>query len=153
VTTTQLSVEGRLVPSHEKTHVVHRFLVEQPLARMDIAFRYAPKTLADEDRARELIVEGARKFCGEEADTVIADWRSSLPLHNFLSVSLDDPERFRGCAHRQPPVQRHLIAPSDASPGFLPGPLPPGSWKVTVSAHSVITDACDYRIDVVGHWT
>jgi hypothetical protein len=151
VTTTLLSAEGRLGPSHEKTHIAHCFLVEKPLERMEIAFSYTPKALADEDRARELIVEGARRYDGEEAGTMAADWRSSLPLHNFLVVSLDDPERFRGCAHRQPPVQRHVITASDASPGFLPGPLPAGRWKVTVSAHSVVTDACDYRIDVVGH--
>lgn len=151
VTTTLLSVEGRLSPAHEKTNIVHGFLVDEPLSRMDIAFSYTPKVLADEARARELIIEGAKRFGGEEAGDLIAHWRRGLPLHNFLSVSLDDPERFRGCAHRQPLVQHHLIAGSDASPGFLPGPLPAGRWQITVSAHSVVTDQCDYRIEIVGH--
>ncbi len=67
VTTTLLSVEGRLSPAHEKTNIVHGFLVDEPLSRMDIAFSYAPKALADEARAKELIIEGARRFGGEAA--------------------------------------------------------------------------------------
>jgi hypothetical protein len=110
MTNTLLTVTGRLQPSDEKTNTVHSFLVDTSLTRLEIGFSYAPKMLTDEVRARELIIEGARKFGGEEADDLIADWRSNLPLNNFLSVSIDDPAHFRGCAHCQPAVQCHFIA-------------------------------------------
>ncbi len=40
------------------------------------------------------------------------------------------------------------VAIADATPGYLPGPLPPGTWRVLLGRAHVALDGCAYRVDV-----
>jgi hypothetical protein len=70
-------------------------------------------------------------------------------VRNLLTLSLFDPHGFRGAGHRHAPRQEVLVAPDEATPGFLPGPLPPGTWTVEVDCHCVLpSDAGGVEYDL-----
>jgi len=58
--------------------------------------------------------------------------------HSLVTLSLFDPAGFRGAGHRFAPRQALLLTAGGATPGLLPGPLPPGEWTVEVDIHCVI---------------
>jgi hypothetical protein len=138
-----LAVERSIGPEASRTHIPFTFALERPVTSMQIDFSYAPKVLADGARARELAEAGARRY-GYSPDHP----RRRLQLTNFLTLSLDGPSGFRGCAHRHPPRQRITLDGAAATPGFIAGPLEAGSWTATISVHSVVTDRCRFLLRV-----
>lgn len=77
------------------------------------------------------------------------DREKFLPLKNLVTLSLDDPDGYRGAAHRQAPTQEHRIAKDFASPGFYPGVIKPGSWRVVVNVHALITESCIGNLEIL----
>jgi hypothetical protein len=72
-------------------------------------------------------------------------------LRNLLTISLFDPRGFRGAGHRHAPRQEIELGPSGATPGFLPGPIPPGEWLLEVDCHAVLArpgGALEYEVSV-----
>jgi hypothetical protein len=70
-------------------------------------------------------------------------------LRNLLTLSLSDPERPRGSLHRHHSgnPQVSWIGPT-ASPGWMPGTLPPGRWTLWIDAHAVLEPAkVQVRVD------
>jgi len=61
--------------------------------------------------------------------------------HSLMTLQLFDPMGFRGAGHRFAPRQTIGIAEDRATPGFVPGPIPPGEWTLEVDVHSVIPRA------------
>ena len=59
-------------------------------------------------------------------------------LSNLLTLTLFDPHGFRGAGHRGGAEHRVRITPTEATSGYLPGPLPPGEWTVEIDAHRVM---------------
>ena len=138
-----LDVERTIGPEASRTHILVDFTLEPAARTLEIEFSYEPKILSDEGRARELAEAGIRRY-GYSSDCP----QPRLHLTNFLTLSLDGPSGFRGCAHRHPPRQRITLGETAATPGFIPGPLEPGSWKATVSVHSVVTGQCRFQLRV-----
>ncbi|CAM4285634.1 hypothetical protein [Paenibacillus tarimensis] len=144
-----LTIEGTLTPLSSKTHITYQFHIDEPPARLAIEFQYSPKVLEDSEISRPLIMEAIGKYVDPSAaDLQKQQWERFTPLQNLLTLSVDDPEGFRGSAHRHPPEQRHTLAVGSASPGFIPGVLPAGIWRITISVHCVVTPACTYRLSV-----
>ena len=74
-------------------------------------------------------------------------------IRNLLTLSLFDPERFRGAAHRWALTQTIVVDVDSATPGFLPGPIPPGPWRVELDAHEIVSDGgeagwCELHVTV-----
>ncbi len=70
-------------------------------------------------------------------------------LHNLVTISVFDPDGFRGAAHRWVQVQLITIGEWRATAGFLPGAIPAGVWRVEVDAHEVLDDrgnGCSYAV-------
>ncbi len=44
-----------------------------------------------------------------------------------------------------------MVTPSRATPGYLPGPLPPGRWHVLLGLAAVAEDGCAYGVDIEVH--
>ncbi len=44
-----------------------------------------------------------------------------------------------------------MVTPSRATPGYLPGPLPPGRWHVLLGLAAVAAGGCAYRVEVEVH--
>ncbi|MEW4369346.1 hypothetical protein [Paenibacillus kandeliae] len=135
---------GTVHPTSAQSHITYRFMVQEPVEKLHIQFRYEPKHLQDE-QAAELLINRAMQQYGYEPQQPTA-WRKYAPLQNLLTLSLDDPERHRGQAHRMDPVQQHLLTEHEASPGFWCGLNPAGLWSITISLHAVVTPQCHYTL-------
>ncbi len=77
---------------------------------------------------------------------------------NMLTLTVLDPNGFRGAGHRHAPdvdglkTQHVDISLNAATPGYLPGALPMGMWTVEIDAHSILPDApVSYTINVTAH--
>jgi len=138
---------GSLSPDDSKTHLRFPFRLDRECANLHIEFDYSPKLLEDEERARDLLdaafelyVEPARRAAAR------ANAERYLPLANLVTVSVDDPNRYRGACHRQDPMQRLHLSAVEATPGLLPGRIEEGEWTLTLSVHAIVTESCSYRL-------
>lgn len=144
---TLISAEGIVTPSCSKSHITYTLHLHNDVDELHIDFAYDPKTLADEDKAKELIDQGLQRYLlPEHLEASQNNWRSYLPLQNLLSLSFDDENGFRGAGHRHDPVQHLKIASEEASPGLIPGLIPRGQLRVTISIHCVVSEQVRYRL-------
>lgn len=144
------TAEKTLTPADSKTHVAFAFEVPAALAAVELRFSYAPKRCEDRGLSRRLILEGLRRYGTAAAPGQALRWQDYLPVQNLLTLSLDTPSGYAGCAHRHNPVQRHTVAPGNCSPGFAVTSLEPGLWRAVVSAHCVATPQCVFALEVYG---
>ena len=143
---TLLETDAHLLRASEKTNVALTFTVPEAVSLLRITYFYAPKTL-DGEAARPAIEACLRRDAGEFYPEY-PDWTHYLPLKNLVTLSLDAPDGFRGCAHRQADRQVHILSRAEASPGFLPGELAAGEWKLVLNVHALVTEFCDYHIKI-----
>ncbi|MDQ6419405.1 hypothetical protein RB620_08175 [Paenibacillus sp. LHD-117] len=146
-----LNISGQVTPVCSRSHISYRFAVLRPTARLVVRFRYSPKELDSRDRSRNLIDESLERYTlPGQLEAAKGNWEAYLPLKNLLTLSVDDPQGHRGSAHRHDPQQLLHLAKAEASPGLEPGPIKPGMWAITVSLHAVVTETCDYELQVWG---
>ncbi len=70
-------------------------------------------------------------------------------LGNQLTLSLFDPDGFRGATHRSYSETRVVLSAAEASPGFIPGPIPAGTWTIVIDTHIVLPNApIQYHFDI-----
>lgn len=70
------------------------------------------------------------------------------PGRNLLCLSLFDPNGSRGAGHNRANNNIRLNA-AYATPGYVPGPLPPGRWQLVVDTHMVLPGApLTYRLTI-----
>ena len=63
---------------------------------------------------------------------VVAGFKNMIPL------SLFDPAGFRGARHCHGTTHELFLSAADASPGYVPGPIPSGEWTITLDGHVVM---------------
>lgn len=140
--------EGNLTPFCSRTQITYTFDMVKQSRRLNIDFSYQPKTLEDREKSRELITNCLMEFAPEDGEKMAENWEKYRPVCNLLTISADDSMGFRGCAHRHPQKQHLFIGDDSASPGFIPGEITRGLWKVTVSVHAIVTENCHYKLCV-----
>jgi predicted metal-dependent phosphoesterase TrpH len=59
-------------------------------------------------------------------------------VKNLVTLSLFDPNGFRGAGPRHAPEQTVVIGRREATPGFAAGPIVPGTWLVELDLHAVL---------------
>jgi len=71
-------------------------------------------------------------------------------VSNLITLGVFDPRGFRGNAHRNPPHPEVLISAEAATPGFLPGAVPPGEWLAQLALQAVLASdpPCAYTLDI-----
>ncbi len=70
-------------------------------------------------------------------------------IANRLTLTLFDPEGFRGAGHRGGAAHHVRIAAGEATPGYLPGPLPSGAWTVEIDTHMIMPGTpVRYRLEI-----
>lgn len=132
-------------------HIVHIFQLDSTYKSLFIRFKYYPLFLDDEDKAKEIIFESLGKYrSGNELEKEKEQWREYLKLSNLLTVSFDDINGFRGCAHRKNNNEVIVISSDKSSPGMIPGVVKKGEFKITMSIHALVTDTCEYSIQIDG---
>lgn len=144
--TTVLETELRVLPEQEKTNLILPFTLPFDAQKLQITYTYAPKIL-DGAPACEKAEACLCRDAGEYRDTYpeAADY---LPLKNLITLSLDAPDGYRGCAHRQAPQQVHILTENTASPGFLPGKMQKGAWRLMLHVHALVTDFCVCHVKI-----
>ncbi|MFD1773580.1 hypothetical protein [Paenibacillus rhizophilus] len=146
-----LNVSGQLAPIDSKRHITHQFRLDKPAAAIQIRFAYGPKLLEDDGQAKELIMISIGSYIAPEQQSPVREgWRRYLPLKNLLTLSIDDPDGYRGACHRHDAEQNLFLSEQEASDGLLSGKLALGEWSVTISVHSVVTEHCSYELSI---WT
>lgn len=146
-----LDVKGRVTPEYSKTHLQIPFQLDEDCCRLQLKFEYAPKVLEDRERSLDLLEQSFESYLlPEQREPAITQAERYLPLKNLITLSLDDPLGYRGACHRHDSIQELTLSAGQASPGLMPGPLPAGDWQVTLSIHCIVTDSCDYRLQI---WT
>lgn len=72
---------------------------------------------------------------------IVLEWEphrmDGVPGGNDLSLSLYDPTGHRGAGHNRP-NSRIRLRPAQATPGYAPGPIPPGNWEVALDTHMIV---------------
>ena len=166
-----LELSGVLTPADHHTHRRLDFEVPSGCVELRLAVRYAPKYV-DPAAARRLveraIAEQGRRLATSEALgcapakgfaapsgqlRLVDAWARTSPrprrVPNLVTVSLDDATgAYRGAAHRQAAHQVLFLRPEAASPGLIPGGLPAGTWRLTLSVHTLVSAACAYTIQI-----
>lgn len=70
-------------------------------------------------------------------------------ISNLLTLTLFDPDGFRGAGHRGGDTHVVELTPTTATRGYLIGAIPPGEWIVQIDTHLVLPDApVRYTLDV-----
>jgi hypothetical protein len=154
-----LSIGETLTPADHQTHRRYPFQVPAECAELQFRVHYAPKLLPAQE---SLALAGAALRAQTAAlavrvgQAVAAQWSAevdqraeSVRVPNLLTISIDDATgRYRGAAHRQAPDQLLVLASETASPGLVAGPLPPGTWLLTLTAHTLVSTQCDVSIQI-----
>jgi hypothetical protein len=152
-----------LTPADHATH--HRLGFEVPPDCLELRFdlAYAPKWLpapASHELATAALERQAARLSSELDRTPLVDvWREwwlerlrdqpEFRISNLVTITLDDAAgTFRGANHRHA-AEQHLVLRTDAaSPGLTAGPLPVGTWTLTLSAHTLVSPSCVYAIQI-----
>lgn len=142
-----LDVQDCLHPAQSATNVELPFVLETAQQSLTIEWEYWPKVLSDDDLARRMLNEGM-EHCVEEQDRAQFPIHEFLPLVNLVTLSVDAPDGYRGCAHRHDPQQLHVLREEDSSLGFDDGAILPGTWKVVINVHAVVTEPCNFHLKV-----
>jgi len=75
---------------------------------------------------------------------------------NVLDIGCFDPrgcqllrgEGFRGWSGSE--RRTFTITPTEATPGYLAGPIYPGTWHILLGLYRILPAGCDYRLTIVG---
>jgi hypothetical protein len=137
-----------LHPENSKTNIFLPFKVENGFDRMEIHFSYTPKELDDKALSLKYINAGMEKYAPEKYRSGYQNSEDFLPVLNLVTLSLDSPEGYLGCAHRHEPEQIHIISEKSSSPGFVPQKPVSGDWRAVVNVHAVVTETCTCRLKI-----
>ncbi len=67
----------------------------------------------------------------------------------MLTPTLFDPNGFRVQAIVAAPPMKSTWMPGQATPGYLPGPVPAGEWIVQIDTHMIMPgEPCRYQLDI-----
>jgi hypothetical protein len=154
-----LAIEETWTRADHQTHRRYVFEVPPACTLLNIRVWYSPKYLDPAD-SRRLIQDAVHEQAAAlrpRLGPLIEPWHTfyleSLPtdlrLSNMLTMSLDDAHgAYRGAGHRQAPDQSWTLRDGQSSAGLIPGPLPPGTWTLTLSAHTLVSPTVDVSIQI-----
>ncbi len=133
---------GTLTDKDSKTNIRFDLSVPEGAKRLIVQYSYSPKTVADEQKAGQLVVDGLKKY-----DLQVVNASAFLPVMNFATLSFDECGEYRGACHRHPNEQTIVIADKDSTPGVFNRPIKAGNWDIVVNAHYIGCNV-DYSISV-----
>lgn len=148
-----------LSPADHQTHRRYVFEVPSGCEALQIEVRYGPKFVSEQQSqalAEAALRQQAVALAQRVGSTLAEQWVANLTqraesvrISNLLTISLDDAAgTYRGAGHRQSANQQLLLSAVSASPGLEPGPIPPGTWVLTMSAHTLVSPQVDLSIQI-----
>ncbi|GAB2566756.1 CehA/McbA family metallohydrolase [Gracilibacillus alcaliphilus] len=130
------------------SHLTYTFYVPEGSQVLMIDFQFTPDILEDNEQKQKNIISEALSRYPQSVEPNEAGQLINSPLKNLLTLSVDDPNGFRGARHCHAPKQHVFISHEDSSPGMLNEVVQPGLWSVTVSVHAIVTDQCHYALTI-----
>ena len=118
-------LEGVLRPDQEKTYVEMPFEVPDGAVRLEVSFQY------DARIGSNPLLSG-----GNTIDLGVFDSRGV----DFLSAG------FRGWSGSE--RDSFFITPTEATPGYLAGPLQAGRWHVSLGIYKIAPQGCHYHVAI-----
>lgn len=72
------------------------------------------------------------------------------PYKNYMTLGIFDSQGFRGWAHKIGSIHQFFLSTHTATPGFIPGILTPGQWKIVIAHHMIVSRRvpCVYEVIV-----
>ena len=147
-----------LHPEDSKTNVFIPFSLRKDYSSLEFVYSYEPKNCEDREKARELLLKGMETYVPAEYRGRLGSFGSPgfiedfLPsVVNLLTLSLDAPGRYLGCAHRHAPEQRHTVSAEFSSPGFFRHPPTAGDWRVLINVHAVVSRELRCRLKILAY--
>jgi hypothetical protein len=72
-------------------------------------------------------------------------------IYNMLTLSVFDPQGWRGAGHRHGSVHEVVMNAQSATPGYRAGPIQAGEWSVVVDTHMIMPGPpCPIRLEITG---
>lgn len=130
-----------LYQSSHQSHIRYEFFVPDNTQALKIKFTYSPLT---EDSYEVLLPTFQRE--GIDGSHL----REGDSFRNLLTLSVNDPQKFRGAHHYFNLEQEIDIREEEASDGFVAGPIQGGNWQVIVSCHGIFSAEVKGSIEVIG---
>ncbi|MFN8562305.1 MAG: CehA/McbA family metallohydrolase [Anaerolineae bacterium] len=120
-----LMLTGHAVNEQTQTYTTIPFEVPPGIGRIDVRYEYS-----DEVGSDPMLTDG------NTVDIGIFDSRGG----GFMS------EGFRGWSGSA----RHsfFIAADDSTPGYLAGPIQPGTWNIALGLYKIAPKGCDYHVEI-----
>ena len=126
---TQIVLEGHFDAAHraEDEFPLLPFEVPPGIARLHVRYQISDRLSADK-----------------------VGWQAG----NIVDIGLFDPRGaeflsargFRGWSGTA--RQEFTVSADEATPGYLPGPIQPGTWHVALGLYQLVPQGCDYRVVV-----
>ena len=131
-----------LYDTAHQAHLRYSIHIPDNIEALEIQFNYGPI-----DESNLASIERSHHTEGLEIDGI----QPNTTIRNLLTLSVDDPQGFRGAHHLFKSQQTIHLSPSHASLGFIPGDLPAGSWEIIISCHGVFSDEVTGQLSVIAH--
>ncbi|MGN7941022.1 CehA/McbA family metallohydrolase [Virgibacillus sp. 6R] len=135
-------INSSITNKSTQSHIKHTFFVPENTDTVYIDFSFEPPHQTDVNENKRLTEEASKyyetKLSQDDVD----------PIRNLLTLSIDDPDGFRGGRHYHSPIQHVIIRDHNSSPGFLNKRNLAGLWFITVSVHALVTDTCQFQLCV-----
>ncbi|MBG9979605.1 CehA/McbA family metallohydrolase [Facklamia sp. DSM 111018] len=131
-----------LYQSSHQSHITYEFYLPAAVDQLEIRFTYDPLVESNYDH---LIP------CFEREGIARDKLQKGDAFRNLLTLSVNDPERFRGAHHYFNQEQEIRIGEQEASLGFVEGPLLAGNWQVVISCHGLFSPELKGSLEVVGY--
>ena len=107
------------------------------------------------ERIQGAVPEGAEThfflpFEVPEGTAEIEVRHDDLSSENILDWGLDDPDGFRGWGGgKSGPDNPAIVGLEAASPSYVPGPIPAGTWEVVVGKAKIVETPAEYDVCII----
>ncbi len=124
-----------------QSHLVYRVYVPENVLFLQIQFNYGPILETNKESITKAVLrEGLDESLVQEDTTV----------RNLLTLSINDPDHFRGAHHYFSEKQEIQIGTEKATEGFMAGRIQEGFWEFIISCHGLFSEEVIGRIEVAG---
>ena len=120
---TERVLEGHVTPAQEGSFLTLPFEMPAGTGRLDVRYEYS-----------DAIGSDPHLTGGNTVDIGLFDGRGIT----FMEAGF---RGWSGSARRE-----FFVTPAAATPGYLPGPLTPGTWHIFLGLYKVAPRGCDYRV-------
>ena len=136
-------------PEDSKSNVRIPFSLKKDYKSLEFFCSYEPKKCEDKEKAKELVLKGIETYIPAEYRKLADSLDNYInTVVNLVTLSLDAPDQYLGCAHRHAPQQHHIISAEFSSPGFFLYSPSAGDWQVLINVHAVVSPVVRYHLQI-----